>query len=80
MKLVAIIFLGVFAFTQAAFAGDSFTCKSKVPADDFQKIIQEVEEEFIDTEDFAAQFIQKSYFIGLDRSDYSRGEIFFRVF
>ena len=78
MRIAIIIFLAVFVLVQTAFAGDSFTCKEKIQADDFQDIIEEVEEEFSDTEDFAAQFVQKSYFIGLDRSDYSRGEIFFK--
>lgn len=78
MKILVMALFAVFAFVPVAIAGDSFTCKSKIPAGDFQDIIENVEDEFNDTDDFAAQFIQKSYFVGLDRSDYSRGEIFFK--
>ncbi|MCC6933058.1 MAG: outer membrane lipoprotein carrier protein LolA [Deltaproteobacteria bacterium] len=74
---ILLITVGLFFGAKPSLA-DAFECKAKVAADRYQDIIEGVEYEYDGIKEFYARFFQKSYLLGLDRTEVSKGEVFFK--
>lgn len=76
MRILAILTGIVVCLSAAPAQSASFECREALSPD--QKLLTDVEKRYRDVSDLSAQFFQQSLFIGLDKSEASRGEVHFK--
>ncbi len=73
--MVLALALGVFLNSAMA---DPFQCQTEVSSAKRSSITQEVEKRYREITDLKARFVQRSYFLGLDKEEYSNGQLYFK--
>lgn len=57
---------------------DVFSCEGSIKAEQRNKLLPAIESAYRTIGDLRAQFVQRSYFAGLDKSEYSKGAVSFK--
>ena len=71
------LFLAVFALVGSVNA-ETFSCATAIETKKIDSLVDAVEKKYGKLTDLHANFVQSSYFLGLDHREYSKGEVFFK--
>jgi outer membrane lipoprotein carrier protein len=70
-----LIFLSLFLFRPALAHADSFECQKSINQKVGEETLSLVQERYKGLQDFSSHFFQESYFLGLDKREYSKGTV-----
>ncbi|MCB0358074.1 MAG: outer membrane lipoprotein chaperone LolA [Bdellovibrionales bacterium] len=78
-RYLILAFLGcLIGASSEAMAAERFRCQQELAYPEGQRLLEETESQYRTVQDLSAEFVQYSYFAGLDRGEHSKGTVRFK--